>query len=76
VKLECQVIQARQSGHAIVDEAVETGADAIALGLPFERPFGKFQLNEASEYILEHAPCEVWLFRYAPANPPREGVTS
>jgi len=74
VKLEGQIIQARQAGHAIVDEAVESGADAIALGLAFERPFGKFQLSEATEYVLEHAPCEVWLFRYAPVPPPVESA--
>lgn len=75
VKIDCNMIQARQAGHAIVDEAVETGTDAIALGLAFNRPFGKFQLDEASAYVLEHAPCEVWLFRYAPAgDPPKDGA--
>lgn len=69
VKIEGQLLQARQAAHAIVDEAVEAGVDVIVLGLSYQRPFGKFQLDEVSEYVLENAPCGVWLFRY----PPQEG---
>jgi nucleotide-binding universal stress UspA family protein len=66
VKVRGDLVQARQAGVAIVDEAAANEADAIALGLGFERPFGRFHLDEVSEYVLEHAPCDVWLFRYAP----------
>jgi nucleotide-binding universal stress UspA family protein len=66
VKVHGELVQARQAGVAIVDEASAGSVDAIALGLGFERPFGRFQLDEVSEYVLEHAPCDVWLFRYAP----------
>ena len=65
IKVRGELVQARQAGVAIVDEATANESDAIALGLGFEGPFGRFQLDEVSQYVLEHAPCDVWLFRYA-----------
>jgi nucleotide-binding universal stress UspA family protein len=66
VKAVGQIIQARQAGAAVVDEASEGGCDVIALGLGFEGPFGRFQVDDMAQYVLEHAPCDVWVFRYAP----------
>lgn len=68
IKLEGELLKARQAGHAIVDEAKECGVDAIALGLGYEQPAGKFELGEFPRYVLQHALCDVWLFRYAPSN--------
>lgn len=66
VKLEGSMCQARQAGHAIVDEAIESDVDAIVVGVDYERPFGRFRLGRLPQYVLAHAPCEVWLFRYTP----------
>lgn len=66
VQLEGELLQARQAGHAVVDEAAEAGVDAIIVGLEYHRPYGRFQLGRLPQYILENALCEVWLFRYAP----------
>lgn len=68
VQLEGELLQARQAGHAVVDEAIDVGADAIIVGLEYHRPYGRFQLGRLPQYVLENAPCEVWLFRYAPAE--------
>ncbi len=65
VKLHGELLQARHAGPAIVDEATAGKVDAIAMGLGAGGPFGRFQLDETAEYVLEHAPCDVWLFRYA-----------
>ena len=65
IKVRGELVQARQAGVAIVDEATAGEADAIAIGLGSQGPFGRFQLDEVSQYVLEHAPCDVWLFRYA-----------
>ncbi|MSP22540.1 MAG: universal stress protein [Dehalococcoidia bacterium] len=65
IKVHGELVQARQAGVAIVDEAAAGAVDAIALGLGYVGPFGRFQLDEVSQYVLEHAPCDVWLFRYA-----------
>jgi nucleotide-binding universal stress UspA family protein len=61
--VEGEILQARDAGHAIVDEAVERGADLIILGSEFHRPFGEFQLGRVIQYVLRSAPCEVWVRR-------------
>lgn len=62
------LVQARQAGHAVVDEAVERGADVIVLGVDYKRPLGQFQLGRLAQYVLEHAPVLVWLVRYPSAE--------
>ena len=66
VALEGAMCQARQAGHAVVDEAIERNTDAIVVGVGYERPYGRFRLGRLPQYVLAHAPCEVWLFRYTP----------
>lgn len=68
VRLEGDLLQARQAGHVIIDEAIERGADAIVIGLAYHRPYGQFQLGSLVEYVLEHAPGFVWLIRYPIAD--------
>lgn len=62
-EVEGELLQARDAGHAIVDEAIERGVDSIFVGIEYTRPFGTFQLTDTVEYVLRHAPCEVWLCR-------------
>lgn len=59
------LVQARQAGHAIVDEAIEQQVNVIVLGVAYGRPYGKFELGSLAQYILEHAPSQVWLIRVA-----------
>ena len=66
VNVDATICQARQAGHAVVDEAITDGADAIVVGVDYNRPYGRFRLGRLPEYVLANAPCEVWLFRYAP----------
>ena len=63
VRITGDLLQARQAGHVIIDEAVEQGADAIVIGLAYDRPYGRFELGGLARYILEHAPGFVWLIR-------------
>jgi nucleotide-binding universal stress UspA family protein len=62
-EVEGDLLQARDAGHAIVDEAVERQADAIILGVPFRRPFGEFELGRVPAHVLKTAHCEVILLR-------------
>jgi nucleotide-binding universal stress UspA family protein len=62
-EVEGDLLQARDAGHAIVDEAVERQADAIILGVPFRRPFGEFELGKVPAHVLRTAPCEVVMLR-------------
>ncbi len=58
------VLQAREAGPAILEEALAQRAEAIVLGLPtFQGEDRPFALGATAEYLLRHAPCEVWLIR-------------
>jgi len=62
-EVDGDLLQARDAGHAIVDEATERQADAIIIGVPFRRPFGEFELGKVPAHVLRTAPCEVILLR-------------
>lgn len=68
LSIRAEMVQARQAGHAVVDEVDETGVDAIVVGLEYHRPYGRFELGGLPEYVLANAPCEVWLMRERPAD--------
>lgn len=62
--LEAVLVQARDVGAALVDEAVERGADLLVLGLPYRTRFGgDFAIGRAVPYVLKNAPCAVWVAR-------------
>ena len=61
--VETEVLQAREAGPAIVDEAVERGVDTIFMGMPYKKHFGEFDLGSAIPYVLKNAPCRVSLWR-------------
>ena len=68
VRLNGQILQARNAGAAVVDEAAALGADAIVLGLDYHRPYGRFELGQLPLYVLENARCQVWIIRYPPGG--------
>ena len=61
--LEIELLQARQAGPAIVDEARERGIDLIILGMDYKLHFGEFTLGRAAPYVLRNAACRVWICR-------------
>ena len=65
-----EILQAREAAQAITSEAIERRADAVILGLGYERPFGEFQLQRTAQQVLRHAPCQVWICRQAPEEMP------
>jgi nucleotide-binding universal stress UspA family protein len=60
--IETDVLQAREVGPAIVDEAVERGVDLILMGIRYKRRFGQFSLGNVVPYVLKNAPCPVILY--------------
>ena len=63
-RLETTLLQARDVGAALVDEAVALGADLIIVGLPFRKKFGgDFAIGRTVPYVLQNAPCEVLVLR-------------
>ena len=61
--IETALLQARDKGPAIVEEATEREVDLIILGVNYEKPFGKFSLGNTVPYVLKNAPCSVLIFR-------------
>ena len=61
-ELETDVLQAREAGPAIVDEAVERDIDLILIGITYKRRFGQFSLGSVVPYVLKNAPCRVILY--------------
>ena len=64
VKLTGDLLQAREVAAALVDEAIEIGADAIILGLPYRKRFGgDFAIGGTIPYVFQNAPCQVIVVR-------------
>jgi len=61
--VETALLQARDKGPAIVEEAIEREANTILLGIKYEKPFGEFSLGNTLPYVLKHAPCSVLIYR-------------
>lgn len=72
VRLEPVLLQARDVGAAIVDEAVERAADLLVVGLPYRKRFGgEFAIGRTIPYILQNAPSAVWVLRDPISEEPR-----
>jgi nucleotide-binding universal stress UspA family protein len=62
-EVHTELMQAREVGPAIVDEAIEREADLIIMGTSYKRRFGEFDPGRTIPYVLKHAPCAVWVLR-------------
>ncbi|MCJ7606050.1 MAG: universal stress protein [Dehalococcoidales bacterium] len=62
-EVETDVLQAREVGPAIVDEAVERGVDIIVMGISYKQRFGQFSLGNVIPYVLKNSPCPVILYQ-------------
>jgi len=64
VALEPVLLQARDVGAALVDEAIEREADLLVVGLAYRTKFGgDFAMGRTIPYVLKNAPCAVWVVR-------------
>ena len=78
--IDCQLLQARELGPAVVHEAVVRDVDAIVIGTSYPTDYGAFSLGSDIPYVLEHAPCDVILWREhsetsrPPAQTPINGI--
>ena len=61
-ELETDLLQAREAGPTIIDEAVEHEVDLILMGVEYKRRFGQFSLGSVVPYVLKNAPCRVILY--------------
>jgi nucleotide-binding universal stress UspA family protein len=68
-EITTDIIQSRDVGPAIIDEAAEKDVDLIVLGATYKRRFGQFSLGEVIPYVLKNAACPVILY-----HQPQEGT--
>jgi len=61
-EVETDLLQAREAGPTIIDEAVEQEVDLILMGVKYKRRFGQFSLGDTVLYVLKNAPCRVILY--------------
>ena len=64
--MRTELLQARDVGAALVDEAVSVDADIMLLGLPYRtRLGGDFAIGRTIPYVFQNAPCRVIVVREA-----------
>jgi nucleotide-binding universal stress UspA family protein len=66
--IETDLLQAREAGPTIIDEAVERQVDLILMGVEYKRRFGQFSLGDVVPYVLKNAPCRVILYHQYTGN--------
>ena len=62
-ELQTDLLQAREAGPTIVDEAVEHNADLILMGVEYKKSFGQFSLGSVIPYVLRNAASRVILYQ-------------
>lgn len=61
-RIDTDVLQSREVGPAIVNEAKEKDVDLILMGFAYKRHFGEFSLGDIVPYVLKNASCRVMLY--------------
>jgi len=72
VKFAPNVITARSAGRAIVEEAETRRSEVIILGTMRKRRIADRAFGRTTDYVVDHAPCEV-LLNIVPKGYPSEG---
>jgi nucleotide-binding universal stress UspA family protein len=66
--INTELLQARSAGAAIVDEAIDSDADAVMLSFSIRKKHGRPIIGDTVEYVLRNAPCEVIVIRQGKLN--------
>jgi nucleotide-binding universal stress UspA family protein len=64
-RIDGEVLQSRDIGSAIVNEAVEREADLVLMGSAYQLRYGQFDLGDVVPYVLKNSPCRVLLYQSA-----------
>ena len=73
-KVEGDILQARDTGAAVVREAADRQTDVIVAGMPYTERYGSPSLGEMVPYVLRHSPCRVIVYREQQPAPIPEGA--
>lgn len=63
VKVESELVQAREAAAAIIDTARDRAADLIVLGMPYRRRLGRVYVGKTITNVYIGAPCAVLAYR-------------
>jgi nucleotide-binding universal stress UspA family protein len=63
------LLQAREAGPAVVEEALDHEVDAIIMGIGLRKPGMSSQLGRTADYVLKNATCAVWVVRQSMIPP-------
>ena len=55
-EVETDLLQAREAGLTIVEEAAELKVDLILMGVKYKKRFGQFSLGDTVPYVLKMPP--------------------
>jgi len=61
--LDAELLQAREAGPALVEEARARKVDALVIGIGPSKVLGDFRLDKTSAFVLKHAGPDVWVVR-------------
>lgn len=76
LRVRTELLQARDVGAALVDEAISLDADLMILGLPYRtRRGGDFAIGRTIPYVFQNAPCRVIVVRESVDEAARAGRT-
>ena len=73
-RVEGDILQARDTGAAVVREAADRQTDVIVAGMPYTERYGSPSLGEMVPYVLRHSPCRVVVYREQQPAPIPEGA--
>jgi K+-sensing histidine kinase KdpD len=63
-EIEPEIVQSRNYGQSLVDEAESHQCGLLILGIPYRTDrSGRFDPGEIIPYVLTHAKCRVWVIR-------------
>ena len=60
--LTAEILQCRQAGPAIIQEAITKQAALIVLGVPYKRSLNGAHLGDTTTFILQNATCPVLMW--------------
>ncbi len=64
-EIETEVLQARDAGTAIVEEAERRDVDLLVVGLRYRKKFDQFHIGATVSHVLRNASCRVSVWREA-----------
>ena len=63
LRIETELLQAREAAAAIIDTARERASDLVMLGMPYRTRLGRVHVGKTVQNVYVGAPCAVLAYR-------------